>query len=538
MQEHWALEELQHDILKRDIIKAKLVIDEFENLDQIEQEAILDELESAPGDFSLPLIIYLFQILPGVPEKFPEIMDVYYSIAQAHPDSIIAGLKPFSRDTLYYIQLAEKTGLKTLVPYIEKILKEIDDPHFQIASLSYLGKNGSTKSLDGIFDLLKTNHFAVSAEAVSAISQIGTDKAVYTLSKGLGINVKLDTLILDTLAEIQSEAALKILSENLGNLTAIVRNHARRWLAMIGEESIPAVIPNLDLLDSDIKILSLNVLTEIGSKNAIPHIKKLILNRPKDPNIRFAAYEALSQLSSKSGDYTLAGGLEDPDSNVRLVAARAIEKNLNPTLAAGVCNMVSQEGENTDQIVKAIIDSSSGKLFKVLLPVKAFTSSVSSYLGQSNDQDISAYFLKILTEAKETSIVEKITNLAKNHPDLKKGKVCAVDDSKMILSLYRSAILQLGYEPILFDNGTDALEWLKSEKPDILCSDLNMPIMTGVELIQKVRKIYTKENLPIFLVTTQSEVKSDQSFEHIEIDAIIHKPFDATVLEENFSKYS
>jgi HEAT repeat protein len=74
-----------------------------------------------------------------------------------------------------------------------------------------------------------------------------------------------------------------------------------------------------DILSSepDIVIHSLNAIGDLGDSSAIAPVRKLLFNEPEDPNIRFAAYEALGGLPSAKGAFALASGLEDPVDNVK-----------------------------------------------------------------------------------------------------------------------------------------------------------------------------------------------------------------------------
>lgn len=536
MNEYWALEELRYDISQRDAIKARLVIDEFEFLQKGEQVAILDELEVAPAEFSLPLVIYLFKIHPEILDKFPEFEKVYHHIATQAPELILEGVKTISSDTIYFIQLAEKTRLKAAAPFIEKMTLQVDDPSFQLAGLSCLSVLEDPGTLKGVANLLYKSNFKIVSAAVIAMSRIGAAEAIQYLSGAMGRNEKLDSLILDICSEVQSDEALNLLSSTLGNASAALRNQARRWLGIIGDIAVETLLPNLENKNNDVVILSLNILFEIRSELAAPAVRQLLLNRPKDPNIRFAAYEALGQMAKERGDYVLAGGLEDVDSNVRLVAAQAVERNLSDSLVAGVKNMVEAPGKETERIVQAILDSQSGKLFLALLEINAFSNEACRYLGELASEKIHSFFVDLLKEEGRLDLTENIQDIARKKPHVVKGTICAVDDSKMILSLYRSIFSKLNYRPVLFDNGMEAISWLKKEKPDILCTDLNMPEMTGIELIQKVRTLYRKEELPIFLVTTQSDVERDQQFTSVDINDLIHKPFDLEMLKSAFSK--
>ncbi|MCA1743820.1 MAG: response regulator, partial [Desulfovibrionales bacterium] len=82
-----------------------------------------------------------------------------------------------------------------------------------------------------------------------------------------------------------------------------------------------------------------------------------------------------------------------------------------------------------------------------------------------------------------------------------------------------------------------ALEWLKSNKPEIVFTDLNMPDMTGIDLIGGIRQIYTIKQLPIVMVTTQNETQDNEDARKAGVNDIAFKPFSKQSLEEVSGKY-
>ena len=111
-----------------------------------------------------------------------------------------------------------------------------------------------------------------------------------------------------------------------------------------------------------------------------------------------------------------------------------------------------------------------------------------------------------------------------------RDKVCAVDDSRMILNVYRAVLNELNFAPVLFQEPKKALAWLKEEQPLLICTDLNMPEMTGLDFIRKVRTLYSKEELPMVLVTTQDDRKDNEEAMEVGANAVLRKPFDAASL--------
>lgn len=81
-----------------------------------------------------------------------------------------------------------------------------------------------------------------------------------------------------------------------------------------------------------------------------------------------------------------------------------------------------------------------------------------------------------------------------------------VDDSATILLSISSILQKAGYAIEKAGNGEEALRKFNSGvKVDLLITDLNMPGMNGIELIQKVRQLPSYKFLPILFLTTESQ---------------------------------
>ena len=125
-------------------------------------------------------------------------------------------------------------------------------------------------------------------------------------------------------------------------------------------------------------------------------------------------------------------------------------------------------------------------------------------------------------------------------PDKKpapRRRICAVDDSRMILNIYKSTLHELGFEPVLFEFPASALEWLATEKPDMVLTDLNMPDITGIDLAREIRRKYSAAELPVVMVTTQNEASDNKAALEAGVNDILHKPFTAESLRAVIGKY-
>ena len=106
------------------------------------------------------------------------------------------------------------------------------------------------------------------------------------------------------------------------------------------------------------------------------------------------------------------------------------------------------------------------------------------------------------------------------------AKVLLVDDEKDVLALLHAFVERMGYESLLAHNGAEALEVLRTEKVDIVVTDIVMPEMDGWTLARQVREAY-----PDIRVVGTSGTEKPPSGES-PFDAFVMKPFDLDELRK------
>ncbi len=90
-------------------------------------------------------------------------------------------------------------------------------------------------------------------------------------------------------------------------------------------------------------------------------------------------------------------------------------------------------------------------------------------------------------------------------------KIMAVDDSKTMRDMLSFTLKSSGHEVMEADDGVNALSVLGNTKVDLIITDVNMPNMTGLELIKKLRGHPVHKATPILVLTTESnaDIKSE-----------------------------
>ena len=66
-------------------------------------------------------------------------------------------------------------------------------------------------------------------------------------------------------------------------------------------------------------------------------------------------------------------------------------------------------------------------------------------------------------------------------------RVLTVDDSRTILAMLHHTLSNAGFEVLQAEDGQKGLDVLKNESVDVVITDINMPVMDGIEFIKNVR---------------------------------------------------
>ena len=106
-----------------------------------------------------------------------------------------------------------------------------------------------------------------------------------------------------------------------------------------------------------------------------------------------------------------------------------------------------------------------------------------------------------------------------------KKKVLVVDDEIHIVHVVAIKLRNNGYEVATASNGAEAFEIACNEKPDIIVTDYQMPVMTGIQLVENIRAEASISDMPVILLTARSFAVEDEQTERLQISECLSKPF-------------
>ena len=119
----------------------------------------------------------------------------------------------------------------------------------------------------------------------------------------------------------------------------------------------------------------------------------------------------------------------------------------------------------------------------------------------------------------------------------KNMKILVVDDFSTMRRIVKNLLRDLGFSNTHeADDGTSAWPMLQNGDFDFVVTDWNMPGMTGIDLLKKIRADERLKSTPVLMVT--AEAKRDQIVAAAQagVNGYVVKPFTAAALKEKIEK--
>jgi DNA-binding response OmpR family regulator len=108
--------------------------------------------------------------------------------------------------------------------------------------------------------------------------------------------------------------------------------------------------------------------------------------------------------------------------------------------------------------------------------------------------------------------------------------IVAVDDDRELLKLIELLLGRIGAQAHTFLNGRDAVNFLKSQTPDLIILDLMLPDIDGLELLRQIRGQPRFENIPVLILSAKADPGTIGKGLNMGADAYVTKPYIANTL--------
>lgn len=115
-------------------------------------------------------------------------------------------------------------------------------------------------------------------------------------------------------------------------------------------------------------------------------------------------------------------------------------------------------------------------------------------------------------------------------------RALVIDDSRAMRSILGQILKQFGFEVTEAVNGRDGLDRLRQlGHPEVVLVDWNMPEMNGYEFVQAVRGDASYQQMPLLMVTTETEMEQVSRALHAGVNEYVMKPFTRDVIREKLA---
>ena len=115
--------------------------------------------------------------------------------------------------------------------------------------------------------------------------------------------------------------------------------------------------------------------------------------------------------------------------------------------------------------------------------------------------------------------------------------ILVIEDEKELCDILQVELTAQGYKVTVAQNGQEGMTKLQEVEPDLIICDRAMPVMSGYQLLERIRGVYPQySNLPFIFLTALSDPRDRHSVSHLEPTAYLEKPIDFDKLNKTIKK--
>ncbi len=446
------------------------------------------------------------------------------------------------------IRLCGEFKFKTATPFLLSLADKTEDPDLLFEVLVTLSKIGGDESVSLFRSNITNADDLVASMCIEVVGTFRDEESLGFLSdivtrNNEDANYEVCDLTtwkaVEALTSIGSAASLSFIVDNLHHRNPTVRRVVTDCLTDLGAAAVPylqkVITPDAE---KDDMILAANVLGFIGDKSGLEVLMDAIDKKySTDSSVNYAIYEAIGNIGTMQGVVSLIDGLEVDDELIILAVLTGLDRQVNSGVIKKMTEMIGQGGSQAGKIIRAVVTAKALNIFAGLYNEGKIGRFMMNAVVGSKDPEVRVAFREKLAEIGSEEATADIARL----PEMEESggkRALAVDDSKSMLALYRSILTSNGYEPSIAENGQEAYSFVEQgDEFDVVITDMNMPVMDGMELVSKLRLTDGFEEIPIIMVTTESETSQMELARKTGVTDFITKPFTPDQLKAKIAEY-
>jgi len=510
-------------------------LDGFRTKDFLDQITILNDIAGSKDPSFLPALIDLFEKPTGDTGVDYMVVGALNAVLGTSESAVDLGLTSSHESfRTLCIRTAGEYAFPSAAEPLARMAAEETNPDLLVEILASLAKIRPAEGAAVFRNFLNHSDPMIAAMAMEMAGVYADPLALPALMdtmQAAAANDRYETCeitawkAIDALAAIGTPESLAFLVRCVHHKNPTARRIITDALVRLGEAALPYLEPVYASGTTDDRILACNIAGFIGNrKGADALVRAFDSGHFTDPNVRYAAFEALGRIGTLKGLVCLVDGLEESDVLILMAVVTGLERHAAPGVLKTIAERITAGTENSPRITKAIVASRALRLFQELYKDETVGQALIEALRESKDQEILDAFAHRLDQMGTARARADAETLPMGRVATRKA--LAADDSKSMLALYRSILTDMGFEPLLAANGQEAYAFVeRGEFVDIVITDMNMPLMDGVELVGKLRGSLGYESVPILMVTTESENSQRDVASKAGVTDFITKPF-------------
>lgn len=521
----------------------------FRDKSFLDQISVLNEVATAKDPSEMEGLLDLFQNPIGDTSVDYMVVTALNGVLSVDEQNTVALLRQDgSKLRTLCIRVCGEFRFKSAVPVLLEMAEGSDDSDLLFEVLTSLSKIGGPEALDLFRAQIHNDDDLIVVMAIAMLGELKDEESIPALKKFIEQNNEdgnyevcdLTTWkAVECLAVIGSDEALDFIVANLHHRNPTVRRVVTDSLAGLGGAAVPylAKVINPDS-DKDDLILAANVLGFIGDKDGLDVLMDAIEKQySSDSSVKYAIYEAIGRIGTLKAVISLIDGLEDEDELIHVAVLTGLDGLANAGVIKKLVEIIGGGGSKAGKILRAIVTAKAVNIFQGLYGEEKIGRFLMNAVAASKDSEVHEAFRAKLAEIGGE---EAEADMARLPERVETGgkRALAVDDSKSMLALYRSILTNAGYEPTVAENGQEAYAHIElNEEFDVIVTDMNMPVMDGMEFVSKLRQTDGYADIPVIMVTTESEYSQQELARKTGVNDFITKPFTADQLKAKIAEY-
>jgi CheY-like chemotaxis protein len=106
-----------------------------------------------------------------------------------------------------------------------------------------------------------------------------------------------------------------------------------------------------------------------------------------------------------------------------------------------------------------------------------------------------------------------------------KKQILVVDDDPLVVKILREPLLREGYHVRVASHGLEALQEVKSRRPDLIILDILMPMLDGFKVARLLKFDKRFKDIPIIVLTSRATEGERKMGQQVGADEFLYKPF-------------